>query len=285
MSHPSLHSEKLPDLGLGLRLRKEYIPQILEDEAPIDWFEIISECYLDASEEKLRELDQVRERHPIVMHGISMGIGSPWPIDTQYLEQIKKLVDRVKPVWISDHLCWGGADDVQGQLLPLPYSYEMIEHVIPRILQVQNYLGCHMLLENVPSEEIDPKTEMPEADFVREVAVSANSLILLDIENLHTTSMNQGIDPMNYLNQLPIERVQQIHLAGATALCEPDDDEESDTAQDPVWKLYLEALNLFGPTSTMIERLDTIPPFSEMVCEVKKARCALSRLFPDSYSS
>lgn len=273
--------QQLPYLGLGLRLRKEYIPLVLQEQVPVDWFEIISEGYLGASEEQLQQLDQICAKYPIVMHGISLGIGSPWPLDEEYLQQLKVLVDRVNPLWISDHLCWGGADDTQGQLLPLPYSEEMLEHVVPRIQQVQAIFDRQILLENVPSEVIDPKTDMPEADFIREVAISSNSLILLDIENLHTTSVSQGINASDYLSHLPADRVQQIHLAGATLLCEAEEEADEEAEKDPVWQLYLEALKLFGPTTTMIERLDTIPSFAQMVTEVKKARCALSKHFPD----
>ncbi|MCG8426712.1 MAG: DUF692 domain-containing protein, partial [Chromatiales bacterium] len=203
----------------------------------------------------------------------------PWPLDQAYLDQLKKLIDRINPVWISDHLCWDGADDVQGQLLPVPYTEEMLDHIVPRIEQIQEFLGRQILLENVPLEKIDPKTEMPEADFVKEVAARSDSMILLDIGSLHTTSVNQNADPLDYIARLPAERVQQIHLTGATILCNATEATDQHTP-DPIWQLFLKAIAQFGPTTTMIERLDTIPPLSEMVREIEKARCALDSQFP-----
>ncbi len=268
--------DKLPYLGFGIRMRGEYVDAVLRQRPDIDWFEIISENCLDKPEQELVELERIRDHYPLIMHGISLGIGSPWPLNLDYLERLRQLVHRFDPAWISDHLCWSGADDTQGNLLPLPYSPDMLEHVTQRIVRVQEFLGRQILLENVPMDESEAPPEIPEAEFLAEVAKRSDSLILLDISNLHASSINQDFDPIGYLKKLPPNRVQQIHLVGATALCSQDDSMQ-EQADDPVWDLYLSALKMYGPVTTTIEREDTIPPLCEMECEVRKARCAVNR--------
>lgn len=267
-------TKPLPYLGFGLRLRKEYIQPVLEQRPDVDWFEIISEGYLDDNGSVLSALDEIAERYPVVMHGISLAIGSPWPLDLEYLGRLKQLADRIEPAWISDHLCWSGADDLQGQLLPIPYSIETLEHIVARIKQTQDLLGRQILLENVPMEQ-NKTVEIPEFEFISEIAEQSDSLILIDIGNLHASSVNQGFDPKAYLSRLPEERVQQIHLVGAVALCGDENKEAvAEDSIDPVWDLYTAALERFGPISTMIEREDTIPCLGSMVSEVQKARCS-----------
>ena len=263
-------------LGFGLRLRREYLSPLLRNRPKVDWFEIISESYLKVDEPALLLLDELREHYPIVMHGTSLAVGSPWPLDQTYLQTLQQLIDRFEPEWVSDHLCWSGADDTQGQLLPLPYSWETRDHVVQRIRQVQDFLGRQILLENVPADAGDSAPEIPEAEFLREVAEASDSLILIDINNLHASSVNQRFDPQEYLKQIPGERVKQIHLAGAVTLCGPQQQSPAETA-DPIWELYTAALTQFGPVSTMIERVDTIPSLDEMVKEVQQARCSAQR--------
>jgi uncharacterized protein (UPF0276 family) len=263
----------MPYLGFGLRLRREYLAPVLETHPPVDWLELIPESYFEGDASLYRQLDQLCDNYPLVLHGISLAIGSPWPLDLNYLDRLKELSERLQPAWVSDHLCWSGADDIQGRLLPLPYSEETLDHVVGRIQQVQEALGRQILLENVPLETRTGHSEIPEAEFIARVAERSDSFILLDIANLQTTSMYQGFDPMAYLLQLPEPRVQQIHLAGAVALCDAQDP-GGESAADPIWELYTGALGHFGPVSTMIERVDTIPPLEEMVKEVEKARCS-----------
>jgi len=262
----------MPYLGFGLRLRKEYLTPVLRQVPAVDWFEIIPENYLDDAA-SIDRLLQIRQHYPLVLHGMSLAIGSPWPLDLTYLDRLQTLLAQIDPAWVSDHLCWSGADDVQGNLLPLPYSHDMLEHLVPRIQQVQEILGRQILLENVPMDQIGEEPEIPEAEFIAEVAERSDSLILLDIANLHASGINRGIDTDAYLERLPAKRVQQIHLAGAVALCEPEND-KGDVESDPVWDVYTRTLDLLGPVSTMIERVDTIPSLDELVQELAIARCA-----------
>ncbi len=272
----------MPYLGFGLRLRREYLDRALETHPPVDWLEVVPESWFDGDDRLLRKLDRLREHYPMVLHGISLAIGSPWPIDLDYIRRLQQLIDRLQPAWISDHLCWSGADDLQGRLLPLPYSEETLNHVIERTRQVQELLERQILLENVPLERPAGGSSMPEAEFIAAVAEGSDSLILLDIANLHTTSLSQGFDPLAYLLRLPQSRLQQIHLAGATALCGSDDPAEA-RMTDPLWELYQGALEHFGPVTTLIERVDTIPPLAEMAREVDKARCSARQFLSHGY--
>ncbi len=268
----AMETKKHPYLGFGLRLRKEYLSRVLQQRPDVDWFEIISENYLGAQDEEFLQLEQVSESYPIVMHGISLSIGSPWPLDRDYLSRLKRMIDRLQPAWISDHLCWSGADDTQGRMLPLPYSQDALDHIVPRIQEVQAYLGRQLLLENVPMERGNQSPEIPEAEFLQAVADNSDSLILLDVANLHSSSVNLNFDPLKYLWKLPQQRVQQIHLSGAVILCGTEN-KDTQYNDDPIWSLYASALQRFGPVSTMIERMDTIAPLEEMVNELQKARC------------
>ena len=267
----------LPFLGFGLRLRREYVSSALSGQPDVDWFEIISENHMDDSGDDLDDLLKIRADYPLVMHGISLGIGSPWPLDRGYIQKLKALIDRVRPAWISDHLCWRGADDMHGSLLPLPYSEEMLEHVVARIQRVQDMLGGRILLENVPPERFDGRPEIPEADFLTEVASRSGSLILVDVSNLLNSTLNTGISADDYLGKLSPSHVQQIHLSGAIALCDSTG-EHSGASGDPIWSLYTRILEKFGAVSTMIEREDTIAPLNEMVQEVSKARCSANTI-------
>jgi len=275
MTTPTVQGDdpRSPYLGFGLRLRRDYVPEVLRLLPDVGWFEIISENYMDAEPGELRQLDAIRSRYPLTMHGISLSIGSPWPLDTDYLERLKKLLDRVDPAWVSDHLCWSGADDNHGRMLPLPYSQDTLEHLVSRIHKVQDYLGRRILLENVPMGRGRLSQEIAEAEFLREVAEQSDSLILLDISNLHTTCVNQGLELDDYLRLLPGNRVQQIHLAGATQLCEPGA-RSGESVKDPIWDFYGDTLAHFGPVSTMIERIDCMPSLEEMVGQLHRARRA-----------
>lgn len=258
--------------GFGLRLRREYLASALQNLPDVDWFEIIPENFIDGDPALLAQLQQLAEHYPITLHGVSLGIGSPWPLDWEYLRRLKQLIDHLAPLWFSDHICWRGADEAQGRLLPLPYSTDTLEHVVGRIKQVQDFLDCRVLLENVPSARARAATEMPEAEFISRVADQSDSLVLVDIANLHASSVSQGFDPRHFLKQLPADRVRQIHLVGATILCD-----HQETMEDPIWELYLSALQRFGRLATLIERLDTIASLEEMVQELHIARCAVNQ--------
>ncbi len=262
-----------PSLGFGLGLRVEHYQTILDTRPSIDWFEILSENYLVPGGKPLYYLDRIRADYPVVMHGVSLSIGSSDPLDLDYLKQLKQLADRIEPAWLSDHLCWTGLNGTNlHDLMPLPYTEEAIEHVAARVRQVQDVLGRRILLENVSSYVTYTQSEMSEWEFVRAILERADCLMLLDINNIYVSSYNHGYDARAYLNAIPVERVQQFHLAGHTNHGNYIVDTHDHPVIDPVWDLYAHAVRRFGRVSTMIERDDNIPPLDELLAELDQAR-------------
>ncbi|MEH6457273.1 MAG: DUF692 domain-containing protein [Cocleimonas sp.] len=268
---------KYKSLGFGLGLRKEHYHSILdapEDEQPeIDWFEVLTENYLVEGGKPLYFLDQICERYPVVMHGVSMSIGSTDPIDINYLTQVKQLAERTNSHWISDHLCFTGLDGVNAHdLLPLPYTEETIKFVANKIKQTQDFLGRRILIENVSSYITYKQSGMTEWEFVTAIAEESDSLMLLDINNIFVSAFNHGFDPIDYIDGVPAERVQQHHLAGHTQYENYIIDTHDHDVVDGVWELYAESVKRFDSVSTIIERDDKIPELPEMMKELQMAR-------------
>ncbi len=269
-----------PFLGFGLGLRKDHYEEILATRPPVDWFEIISENYMVAGGKPLHYLDRIRAHYPMVMHGVSLSIGSSDPLDQDYLNRLAALIERVEPAWVSDHLCWTGVGGHNyHDLLPLPYTEEAVRHVAGRVEQVQERLGRRILLENLSSYVTFVDSALSEWEFLSAVCEAADCLILLDVNNIYVSACNHGFDPEHYLAGVPPERVWQIHLAGHTS--DPSGRILIDThdmpVHDEVWALYEKAAVRFGPVSTMIERDDRIPPLGELLDELDHAR-TLARL-------
>jgi uncharacterized protein (UPF0276 family) len=263
---------RFPALGFGLGLRADHYEDLL-DAQNVDWLEAISENYLVPGGKPLDWLRRMRERYPVVLHGVSLSIGSQDPLDREYLTALKKLADAIEPAWMSDHLCWTGAHGRNlHDLLPLPYTEEAIAHVSARVREVQDFLGRRILLENVSSYVEFKASVVPEWEFLAAIADRADCLILLDVNNIHVSSRNHGFDAREYLAGIPPWRVQQFHLAGHTFQNNLVIDTHDQPVPDPVWDLYADAVRRFGPVSTMIERDDNIPPLAELVAELDHAR-------------
>lgn len=204
-----------PQLGFGLGLRTDHYTAILDENPQVDWFEIITENYLIPGGKPLYFLDNIRERYPRVMHGVSLSIGGSDPLDREYLKQVKQLANRIQPKWISDHLCWTGIEQKNmHDLLPLPYTEEAVNHVARRIQQVQDILGQQILIENVSSYLTYYQSTLTEWDFLKAICEQADCLILLDVNNVYVSSINHEFVGLDYIQALPPERVYQIHLAG-----------------------------------------------------------------------
>jgi uncharacterized protein (UPF0276 family) len=267
------HYKNRPYLGYGLGLRKEHYETVLTERPDVDWFEIISENYMVDGGKPLDYLTRIREHYPMVMHGVSMSIGSTEPLDFDYLKRLKALIKRVQPAWFSDHLCWTGVNGLNlHDLMPLPYTEEAIQHVADRVSQVQDYMGRQMLLENVSSYVSYSDSHLCEWEFLREVAERADCLILLDINNIYVSAYNHNFDPYTYLHAIPAERVYQLHLAGHTHENNLIIDTHDHPIADPVFELYAAAIQQFGRVSTMIERDDHIPPLPELLAELDQVR-------------
>lgn len=262
-----------PFLGFGLGLRTDHYETILEEKPPIDWLEIITENYLVPGGQPLYFLDKIREHYPMVMHGVSMSIGSCDPLDLDYLKQVKQLAQRVQPRWISDHLCWTGVQHKNTHdLLPLPYTSEAINHVADRIKQVQDFLGRQILIENVSSYVSYKDSAMAEWEFIKEIIQRADCFLLLDINNIYVSSVNHEFNPSDYIKAMPSDRIYQLHLAGHSNMGDYIIDTHDDAIVDSVWELYRETLRHHGLISTMIERDDNIPPLPTLLNELNHAR-------------
>jgi hypothetical protein len=267
-----------PALGFGLGLRVDHYDAILTERPAIDWFEVLTENYLVPGGKPLDYLTRFRERYPLAMHGVSMSIGSSAPLDRDYLRQVKALAARIEPVWISDHLCWTGiAGRNTHDLLPLPYTEEALAHVVERVRTVQDILGRRILLENVSSYVAFRDSRLSEWEFLSEIAVRADCLILLDVNNIYVSAVNHEFQALEYLHAIPVDRVQQIHLAGHENRGDYLIDTHDHPVPDPVWELYAAAVRRFGAVPTMIERDDHIPPLAELCAELTHARALCAR--------
>ncbi len=266
----------LPSPGFGLGLRPAHYHDIIATPpaaSGIDWFEILSENYMVPGGKPLAMLDRIRRDYPVVMHGVSMSIGTPQGPSDAYLRELKALMRRAEPLWVSDHLCWTGTHGTNmHDLFPLPYTEEAVATVVRNVRRVQDYLERPLLLENVSSYLSFESDTFHEWDFVAAVAEESDSLILLDVNNVYVSSVNHGFNPITYLDALPARRVQQIHLAGHSVQEGCIIDTHDQAVADPVWALYAQAVRRFGKVATMIERDDKIPPLSELSAELRRAR-------------
>ncbi len=269
----SVADDKPPFLGFGLGLRTPHYRDIIDGAPPVDWFEIISENYMIAGGRPLANLDRVRERWPIVMHGVSLSIASTDPLDMDYLAGLKALAERVRPQWISDHLCWTGVHGINlHDLLPVPFTEEALNHVCDRVARVQDFLGRRIAIENASSYVSFAASEMTEWDFMRELAERADCWLLVDINNIYVSAFNHDFDALTYLDAMPAERVVQFHLAGHSNNRTHIIDTHDHDVPGDVWDLYRAALRRFGAVSTMIERDDDIPPLQTLIDELQIAR-------------
>ena len=262
-----------PFSGFGLGLRREHFADFLGAQQPVDFVEIVSENFMVAGGRPLATLDAVRERHPVAMHGVSLSVGSAHGLDRAYLAQLKALVQRVRPLWVSDHLCWTGiAGHNTHDLLPLPYSEEALDRVVANLALAQDALERPLLLENPSSYLEFGSADFTEWEFLAALCERTGCHLLLDVNNVFVSSVNHGFDPLAFLDGLPRDRVRQIHLAGHSQGRELLIDTHDAPVAPEVWVLYAAACARFGPAATMIERDDSIPPLSELLAELDVAR-------------
>ena len=263
-------------LGFGLGLRVSHYPYIFEHTPPVDWFEIISENFMDTEGRPLRNLAKIREHYPVVMHGVALSIGTIDPLNSEYLQKLKKLMDWLNPAWISDHLCWTGiAHKNSHDLLPMPYTEEALAHTVQKIKQVQDFLGRPIALEN-PSTYLEFKTShIPEAEFIARMAQESGCNLLLDVNNVYVSCYNHRLDPKAYIDALPLDKVAQIHLSGHTNNGTHIVDTHDDHVVDEVWALYKYVVHKAGRVpNTMVEWDDNIPDFPVLFAELDKAKAA-----------
>jgi hypothetical protein len=263
----------VPDLGHGVGLRREHFSRVLAGDTGVDWFEVLSENFMVRGGRPLHVLERVRRDHPVVLHGVSLSIGSADPLRSDYLKDLAALIERVQPAWVSDHLCWTGVGGHNAHdLLPLPYTEEVLDHVSRRVCEVQERLGRRIALENASSYLEFEGSDMPEWEFLAELAQRADCGILLDVNNVYVSAVNHGFDPRKYLEAIPPERVWQVHLAGHTDRGTHLLDTHGTHVCEAVWDLYRFATGRIGAVSSLVEWDENVPEWEVLVSESEQAR-------------
>ena len=269
------------NLGLGVGLRTVHFSHILEHRPEVDWFEIISENFMDSNGRPRAVLEQIAEHYPIVMHGVSLSIGSTDPLNREYLEKLKRLAEGMNARWISDHVCWTGvAGRNSHDLLPIPYNEATLSHLVERIGIVQDILERPLVLENPSSYLEFQDSTMSESEFVCRMAEEADCGLLLDVNNVYVSSVNHDFDPVAYVEAIPAERVVQCHLAGHTNCGTHLIDTHDGHVIDPVWNLFRLLHQRTGGVATLLEWDAEIPPFPVVHQEVLKARQYMDENLP-----
>jgi uncharacterized protein len=267
------------DLGIGIGLRVPHYRHILGKRPSCDWFEIISENYMVDGGRPLEVLDQILEQYKVVQHGVSMYFGSTDRLNREHLRRLKALVQRTKTPFLSDHLCWGSVDGTYSHdLLPTPYTFASAKVTAERIRQARDYLEVPICVENVSSYAEFHCSEMTEWEFLTEVVERADCGILLDVNNIDVSSKNHNFNPYDYLDNVPHERVGQIHIAGHTKYEKYILDTHDHPVLPAVWRMYDHLIRRCGPTNTLLEWDARIPPFQEVHAEALKARKFLDKL-------
>lgn len=277
--------KKLPNPGLGLGLRSKHFNHILEYNPAVDWFEVISENFMDSGGRPRHVLRQLAERYPLVMHGVSLSIGSTDPLNREYLEKLKTLAAEVKPLWISDHLCWTGVNSLNTHdLLPVLLNEESLKHICSRINFIQDFLERPVVFENPSTYLTFKQSTIPEWEFLRYMTEETGCGLLLDVNNVYVSGFNNDFDPVHYIEQLPHESIVQMHIAGHQHCGTHIIDTHDRTVVNDVWKLFNLAWQLTGGVATLLEWDSNIPDFETYHTELLKSKQYMSSLSVDNIS-
>jgi uncharacterized protein (UPF0276 family) len=264
--------DDFPNLGTGIGLRPPHYADVAAGRARVDWVEVISENFMVEGGNPRRVLRAVRAHHPVVLHGVSMSLGSVDALDGAYLDALAALAREIEPAWISDHLCWSSFGGHSAHdLWPLPYTEEALHHVAARIARAQDRLGRRILVENVSSYLTYRHSTMPEWEFLAALAGEADCGLLLDVNNVYVSARNHGFDATAFIDGVPRARVGQFHLAGHSDKGTHLLDTHDHPICDQVWALYRHAVRRFGAQATLLERDDDIPPLDQLVAEARRA--------------
>lgn len=264
----------MKDCDIGLGLRPDHYQHILENtDLNVRWFEAISENYMSTAGRPLAILEKIRSRYPIALHGVSMSLGSADPINPEYLKRLKNLINRIHPCRVSDHLCWTGVPHSNiHDLLPLPYTQEVIDHVVSKITRVQDQLQRSILIENVSSYVTYKHSEMTEWEFLNEITTRSGCQLLLDVNNVYVSAKNHNFDPKTFLDAIPADKVGQMHLAGFTDMGTHLFDTHSKPVYPEVWTLFEHVIQRMPDVAVMVEWDDDIPEYSVVEAEILKAQ-------------
>jgi uncharacterized protein (UPF0276 family) len=276
---PANSFNNFTEYGIGIGLRVPHYRHILSQKPVVDWFEIISENFMVDGGRPLEVLDSILEQYRVVQHGVAMYFGSADRLNREHLKKLKRLVKRTKTPWLSDHLCWGSVDGrYTHDLLPMPYTFAAAKATADNIREARDFLEVPICVENVSSYAEFHASEMTEWEFLSEVVERADCGILLDVNNIYVSSQNHNFDPYDYLNNVPHDRVGQIHIAGHSKFEKYILDTHDHPVLDPVWKMYAHAVKLVGRTATLLEWDDSIPTFDEVHNEALKANQFIEKL-------
>ena len=271
---PRVGSAIPTDAGIGWRA--PHYRELLAERPNIGWLEVHSENFFGAGGQPLHFLERARSLYPLSLHGVGLSLGSVDELSREHLTSLKRLAQRFEPGLVSDHLCWGSIGGrYLNDLLPLPYTEEALELVCRHVAQAQDFLGRAILVENVSSYLQFSGSTIPEWDFLAAVSRRTGCGILLDVNNIYVSSVNHGFDPLRYLDAIPADGVQEIHLAGFDSNGYCLIDTHGKPVHGPVWNLFGEALSRVGPVPVLIEWDTDIPPLEVLLAEAGKARAIL----------
>jgi uncharacterized protein len=274
----------VPNPGLGLGLRSKHFNYILDHQPAVDWFEVISENFMDSGGRPRYVLKQLAEKYPVVMHGVSLSIGSTDPLNLEYLSKLKTLAEEVQPLWVSDHLCWTGVNRLNTHdLLPVVLNEESLKHICNRINQVQDFLEQPVVFENPSTYLTFKQSTITEWDFLRYMTEETGCALLLDVNNVYVSGFNNDFDPVHYINQLPHDRIVQMHIAGHQHCGDYIIDTHDRKVVNDVWKLFTLAWQLTGGVATLLEWDSNIPEFEEYHSELLKAKQYMSSIGTGEY--
>ncbi|HEB57640.1 MAG TPA: DUF692 domain-containing protein [Gammaproteobacteria bacterium] len=272
-----------PISGAGIGLRNPHLDDMLSGAWPLNWLEILVDNYLGRPRQALWKLDSLRQDHPMTFHGVGMSLAGSEALDREYLQLLAQRMDDFEPQWISDHLCWTHhGQHYLHDLLPVPYTEEVVRHVAQRIRQVQDVLGQRILVENVSSYLQWQDSDMTEWEFVNRVAEEADCYLLLDVNNVYVSAWNQGFDARHYIDAVDMTRVREIHLAGFRAQENLLLDVHGEKVHAPVWELYAHTVKRAPQVPVLIEWDNDLPPLEVLLGEARKAAQVLAREAEDA---
>jgi uncharacterized protein len=263
---------ELPDLGLGVGLRAPHVREILRTRPALGFLELLTENHLRIDARRAERTDALAAAYPVLLHGVSMNLGSVDPLDRAYLREVAALAQRTRARLVSDHLCWTGVDGENGHdLYPLPYTEPVLRHVAERVAIAQDLLGRRIAIENPSTYLGFRSSSMSEPEFLARLCEKADCALLLDVNNVYVSETNGRRDPAAYLAALPADRIVQIHLAGHARVRGRLVDTHDAPVAPEVWELYALAIARCGAVSTMVEWDASIPAFAVLHAEVQKA--------------
>lgn len=266
------HKKQIPNLGVGIGLRRELYKPIMENKDQIDWLEIAPENYICRGGEILQRLLNTKKHFPIISHGLNLSLGGTEPLNMKLINDIKKLFKIIKPAWFSDHICFTHVDKTYiHDLIPLPFNKTVVNHIVDRIKKVQDIFQIPFLVEN-PSYYMVLDNELSEADFTSCILEKSDSGFLLDINNVYVNSKNHKYDPITFLDNLPLERVVEVHIAGHLDNRKIIIDTHGESIISKVYDLLKELLKRCSPNGILLERDYNFPKFSELLNEIKKIK-------------